>query len=373
MASTADILKSAAAASAAGQTLDSNTVIPGSEVMSQATDQSEQEVRAENSTNDDMFPGSEDAPQDSPSTDKAVAKPESELKAKTSDVKEVITITDETGRRKKVEIDYTDRAAIRKAHEMMHGARKWQAERDQAIQSHKAVQTELGEVKGNWDRLEKAWQQGGKEGLVDLLEGRQGAYREEIKKEVDRAKWLENASPEEKEALASRESAQKQSRELERIRKENEDFKKSVQEEREAAEIRAVESTVHPVFDKYRFADKLGNPDDEHMFDEMLWNTSLKRLEAYEEKGLPITRELVEREMSSVAKSIRTRIGLQAEKKASRVVEQKKLEATENVQAKVKSGYRGNENAQEARDLINSGNLTGLLKNWGKYGSLFRK
>jgi hypothetical protein len=62
----------------------------------------------------------------------------------------------------------------------------------------------------------------------------------------------------------------------------------------------------------------------------------------------------------------------QAQKTATRAVEQKKQEATENAQAKVKSGYKVDGNkASEARDLINSGNLTGLLKNWGKYGSLF--
>jgi predicted ATPase with chaperone activity len=109
------------------------------------------------------------------------------------------------------------------------------------------------------------------------------------------------------------------------------------------------------------------------MFDEMLWNTALKRLEPYEEKGLDLTPELVEREFYNVSKALRSRIGLQAEKKASKAIEQKKREATENVQSKVMSGYKTEGAAQEARGLIDSNNLTGLLKNWGKYGSLFKK
>jgi hypothetical protein len=144
-------------------------------------------------------------------------------------------------------------------------------------------------------------------------------------------------------------------------------------QEKETAELRSLESTVHPVFDRYRFADKLGDSDTEQMFDEMLWNAALKRLEPYEEKGLPITADLVEREFKSVSTALRKRINLQAEKKAAKAVEQKKREATENVQAAVSNGYRSSSAAKEAEDLIKSGNIAGLFKGWGKYGKVFNK
>lgn len=371
--SAADAIRGVAAQAAAGKEVDSNSVdiLSTGNEMSPATADSETEVRAEDSTVEDSLPGEHgDAPKDSSDAKQPVAKDAKQANQPTPE-REVITVTDEKGRRRKVEIDYSNRERIRKAFEMEAGARKWQAERDQASQKEKAVTGKLGEIESNWNLLEKAFSQGGVEGVVDLLEGRKGAYQDTMKKSWERQKFLESASPEEIKALNAQEAFEHQRRENERIRKENEDFKKQITSERETAELRSLESRVHPVFNKYRFADKLGDETDEHMFDEMLWNTALKRLEPYEEKGLDLSPELVEKEFAAVAKSLRSRIGVQAEKRASRTVEQKKQEATENVQAKVMSGYKTGGSAKEARDLIQSGNLTGLLKQWGKYGSLF--
>ncbi len=376
MASTADLIRGGAASIASGKQVDSNSVgaaVGSPEVTSESTGVTVDEgefTTAGESTTDDLLPG-EDTPKDSAEGDKG---PASSEQKQTSENREVITVTDEHGRRKKLEIDYSDRKATRKAHEMAVGARKWQAERDQARQQLQKEMHEKSELRTNWEALEKTFQEKGLEGIVDLIEGRPGAFKQLEKKIIDRARFLDNASPEEIQALEAKERAELSNKELQRIRKENEDFRKEMAAEKETAELRSLESRVHPVFDKYRFADKLGDANDEHMFDEMLWNSALKRLEPYEEQGLSITPELVDREFRNVAMAIRKRIGLQAEKKAAKVVEQKKQEATENVQAAVKSGYSsGNKNAQEARDLINNGNLTSLLKGWSKYGSLFNK
>lgn len=285
--------------------------------------------------------------------------------------KETIVVTDDKGKRK-IEIDYSNREAIKKAFQLQYGARKWQAERDREIESKKSIEAELGKVKQDWETLDKAYQQG-PEHLFDLLQGRKGAFKEHVRKEREREEFLKYATPEEIRSMELKEMNERKERELDEIRKENEKFKQAMVSEREQAEIRSMESQVHPVFNKYRFAETLGNADDEQVFDEMLWNSGIQRLTAYEEKGIPITRELVDREFKAVAGTIRKRIGTQAEKKATRVVEQKKREATENVQAKVMSGYKTGGTAKEARDLLNKGDLTSLLKGWGKYGGLFNK
>lgn len=368
MASTADILKGAASSLTSGKELDSNNLV-GSESghESPAQDSYESSVSSSESTLDDFSKESEDTPPDSQEADKKLATSKSEQTPKTSGEKEVITITDEKGRRK-VEVDYTDRGRIKKAFEMEAAARKWQADRDRAIKSQKALEAEAAKVKSDFAILDEAFKRGGAEEVVDLLSGRKGAFAEQVRKQLERAKFLERASPEEVEALTAREMAEKQSRENEQLRKDNEEFKKQMLSTQEATELRAVESRVNPAFDKYRFADKLGDADDEHMFDEMLWTTALKRLEPYEEKGLEITSELAEREFASVARSIRKRIGAQAEKKAGRAIDQKKQEATENVQASLKSGYSSQNS--KAQDYLNRGDTSGLIKNWG---SLFSK
>lgn len=354
--------------SSAGSVKD-GTVVDANDSISADSSGGEHEVRSENSVVDDLLPGdSEDTPTDQPEA----AEPKADGKQVASD-KEITTVTDESGRKRKIEIDYSNREATKKAHLEAAGFRKMQAERDQEKTSRKGLEAKLQEREKDWSALENAFQQG-PEKLFDLLTGRQGAFDEAVAKRQQKAEFLKNASPEEIRVMEANERAEAQSKELDRIRKENEKFKKEVTQERETAELKSLESKVNPVFSKYSFTDKLGNEDREQMFNEMLWNTALKRLEPYEEKGIDITNELVDSKFREVATALRTQITKQADKRVGKVVDQKKQEATENVQSKVMSGYKtGGGRAQEARNLIQKNDLTGLLKGWGTYGSLFGK
>lgn len=356
-----------------GGTASSPEQATGQEPISPAgsLDSDETVVRAENSTSDSSLEGREDAPTDSSnSTDKpASLKGPSE---KTSGTKEVITITDEKGKRK-VEVDFNDKESLKKYVQMAHGARKWQAERDQAIEKAKANTEKLTQLESNWKALEDAYSNG-VEGLVDLLEGKRGAYKEWRQREIDRHEFLRKASPEQIELFETKERLQRMEQSDSRRQKEYEDRLKRIDSERDQTDLKNLESKVHPAFTKYRFAHKLGDANDEQMFDEMLWNTALKRLEPYEEQGVDLSPELLEREFRNVAQSLRKRISGLADKKASRSIEQKKQEATENVQAKVMSGYKSGGTAREAADLLNqgAGGINQLLKNWGKFGSVFK-
>lgn len=373
--STSDLIRNGAASIAAGKAVDSNSIDslnPGSE--SSGAEEADESYNSQDSSLEDLLPG-DDNSADSTDTGASKEPASSDRKQppqKTPGEKETITISDEKGRRK-VEVDWSNKDQLRKYVQMAHGARKWQAERDQARQETTQVRTQVAEMKGNWDALEGAFQKTGVAGVVDLLDGRAGAFDSWLKKQIDRHEYIRDASPEEKMALESREKADKSTRELERIRKENEEFRQQMMQEREKSELHSIESRVNPVFDKYRFADKLGDASDEHMFDEMLWTSAMKRLEPYEEQGVVLTPELIEKEFRSVATAIRKRISLQGDKKAAKVVEQKKQEATENVQAKVRSGYKQEGSAKEARDLIESRDLKGLLQGWKTYGKLFNK
>lgn len=286
--------------------------------------------------------------------------------------KETITVSDDQGRRK-IEIDYTDRAAIKKAHEMAAAARKWQVERDRERTGKSQLEEKLNSTSRVVEALEKAYAEKGELGVIDLIAGKPGASAEFIQRQVDRAKFLEKASPEDIKRLEERERLEFVERELVKQRKENEDREARVAQEREAAELRATEATVHPVFEKHRFDGKLGDEETEAMFDEMLWTSALKRLKPYEDKGLPMTKELVDREFRTVATALRKRIGAQAEKRAASVVEQKKQEATENAQASTMSAYKRGGVTAEANDLISKGDFRSLFSNWGKYGGKVRK
>lgn len=340
------------------------------EPLSQGTED-ESVVRAEESTIDGQEseePG--DTQGDSQDTKEAtLASSKPEAKSGTS-TKEFVAVTDDKGQRRKIEIDYSDRAAIKKAHLEAAGMRKFQAERDQVKQRFQEMETKSKELENNWNALDGAYQNGGIEGLVDLLEGRRGAYKERVSKEVERVKFLERASPEEIEQLSAREMADKIRKDNERLHKDNEKFKKEITDHREATELKEVQSRVYPTFDKYNFTGKLGDEQGEQMFNEMLWTTSVNRLKQYEDKGLELSPELIDREFREVQGLIRKRISVATEKKVTNVIAQKKQEATENVQAKIKSGYSKSSDEEKLSALVKSGNTDAIFKNWSSFKNI---
>lgn len=295
---------------------------------------------------------------------------EATAKTETPSGSESITVTDDKGKRK-IQIDWNDKEKLKKYVQMAHGARKWQAERDQALSAKTELEGKVKDLSSSWETLETAYQNGGVSALVDLLEGRKGAFDDWEKSRIDRYNFLQKATPAQKELFEAKERESTREAEIARLRKEQEDFRNSIVAEKEAASLKSLEGTVHPAFDRYRFADKLGDADTESMFDEMLWNNALKRLEPYEEKGVPITADLVDREFKAVSAALRKRINVQAEKKAAKAVEQKKREATENAQAAISAGYKSSNVGQEAMNLAKEGNLGALFKNWSKYGKAF--
>jgi len=295
---------------------------------------------------------------------------EATAKTETPSGSESITVTDDKGKRK-IQIDWNDKEKLKKYVQMAHGARKWQAERDQALSAKTELEGKVKDLSSSWETLENAYQNGGVAALVDLLEGRKGAFDDWEKSRIDRYNFLQKATPAQKELFEAKEREATREAELARLRKEQEDFRNSILAEKEAASLKSLEGTVHPAFDRYRFADKLGDADTESMFDEMLWNNALKRLEPYEEKGVPLTADLVDREFKAVSAALRKRINVQAEKKAAKAVEQKKREATESAQAAISAGYKSSNVGQEAMNLAKEGNLGALFKNWSKYGKAF--
>lgn len=274
-----------------------------------------------------------------------------------------------------IDIDYNDKERIKKAFLMEHGARKWQAEKDQATKKASELGDKFNKLNSHWSALEGAFQDQGIEGVIDLLEGKPGAYQGHIAQQLKKHDFLRNATPDEKQALEAREMADKNARELDKMRRENTSFREKIEKEREAAEYSSMESKVHPSFEKWRFSGKLGDPNDEHMFDDMLWNTALRKLAPYEEQGVAVTPEMIDKSFSETSRALRKRISGYGEKVAARTVEKKKEVATEQVQSAVRSGYKGagNKAGQEARDLLNKGDIQGLLSGWGTFGSAFGK
>lgn len=270
---------------------------------------------------------------------------------------EYVVVTDHTGKRKKLKVDYSDRDKIKKAFQMQAGARKWQAERDDLKKRWESAEPKVQ----SWDKLEEIYKEEGAAGLVNFLEDDPEAFTRLVDEDLARR----NASPEELEQYRQKdEERARKKREEEFERKQRE-----LAEKEEAIETQLLESQIHPSFDRYRFAGKLGDADQENMLDEMVWNNALKRLEDYPE-DVTLSQSMIDKEFRKVANSVRKLVNTQAKNQTKKIVKDKKSKAQERTQMAAMKGMGGQAKAAaELKDSIRSGNTAGILSNILKRGS----
>lgn len=280
------------------------------------------------------------------------------------DVEELV-VRSADGRRKKVKVDFTSekgrtqiKSRLQKSYDLEKGMREFQRERDEYKQKH-------SELVENWDVMNQAYKEEGLKGLVNLLEGSDSAYDDFEQRIVSKSKVWENASEEERELLEKEERNATMQKALEKERAAREELEKRITSEKEATELKSLESRIHPTFDKYRFAGQLGDKTDEHTFDEMLWNTSMSRLEKYEQEGVDISPALVDREFRAVHRAINKRIGKAVNTKVSKTVQKKKQDAASHAQAVALKGNKNDMDAGEARKLVERGDISGFFRRFG--------
>jgi len=280
--------------------------------------------------------------------------------ASNSAATEELTVTLENGRKAKILADYEDRSKIRKAYEMAAGMRKFQAERDQERQRAKTLDEELSTLKSTWDSLEDAYQNGGVEGVIDLLEGREGASKEYIAKRLEQERLRESMSPEERARLELEERLELDRKALsqqERIRQKEMEELRAKLEEADEKETRAL---ITPAFERHRFKGKLGDEVAEHHFDQAVWMQALSNLEKLDDSE--ITADVIDREFERVSSAFARAAKQQASKATKQAVETKKRQA--KTQAAV-SAMKGVNTESKEKDLMSrlwKGDSTNVLK-----------
>lgn len=297
---------------------------------------------------------------ETPSALDSVTSDSEEAAASNSDIEDVI-VSDDSGR-KKVKVDWNDREKLKKYVQMAAGMRKFQAERDQLNRELSDIQPKYQDLANSWQAIEDAFSSNGIKGLINLLGGDNEAYDRHIQAEFNRLKARESASPSELERMDLEERLSSERRERERLAKQVEDSLKKAQEKEETASMKALESIVHPAFDKHRFAGKLGDEVVEARLDQAVWDQALKRLEDYPD-DISLTPGIVEKEFRDVANSFRKIINKQAEQKAQKVVTKKKVAAQEAAAAKAMSGYKPktSQASEKFKSDIRGGNLVSAL------------
>lgn len=292
--------------------------------------------------------------QDSEQLDQSAATDQSSLPAT-----EELFVTLENGRKAKITADYSDRNKIKKAYEMAAGMRKFQAERDQEKIRVKELDSQMKDLKGTWEKLETAYQSGGIEGLIDLLEGKAGASQAYIAKRVEQERLKEAMSPAERASLELQERM-----ELDRRGRESQDRIRQKQlEEMQArlaeADEKETRALVTPSFEKYRFKGKLGDPVAEHHFDQAVWMQALSNLEQLDEGEL--NQEVIDREFAKVSSAFGRAAKQQATKATKQAVETKKQEAKTQAAVSAMKGMNTDTREQSLTKRLWAGDSAGVL------------
>lgn len=273
---------------------------------------------------------------------------------------EEIFVDDGKGRRK-VQIDYTDKAAIKKYAEMAYGMRKFQRERDQLTEKVKALEPKAQELESAWSALERAYEVQGVRGLVNLLVGKENAYEEHINQVLEEQSLRQTGSAEE---IARFEAKQ----EAERIRKENErmlkDLEKKQEEQRtsqERAQLADLQNKMSSAYSKWAFDGKLGDAELEEQYNTALWELSRQRL-----KEIPETEELSSAKINAVFQEVASRfnkaVTTQTKQKVAATVQKKKDAAATKAAAIASRGVKQSAVVDEFKSHIKSGNLVDSLK-----------
>jgi len=269
-----------------------------------------------------------------------------------------VPVTDDKGKRK-VKVDLNNKEQLTKTLAMAYGFRKMQAERDNVSTRLKEIEPQYTELKKSWDTLENAYQNGGVEGLVDLLGGKKGYYSEWKRQELEKELRYQNGSESEKREMELRDKLERLEKESSLREKRATEEAKKAQTEREEAQLRNLESQITPAFNKYRFAGTLGDSAKEQAVDQAIWDQALKNLETLPD-NVDLTPALIEREFKQVATTFRAIIGKQAQVQAKKVIENKKQAAQTQVAAAATRSLKPSSIEQSMQQNIRKGGIGGL-------------
>ncbi len=278
-----------------------------------------------------------------------------------SDIEELL-VKGVEGRKQKLKIDYSDRKAIKQAFVKAAGMRKFQAERDATLKTHQTLQKEHDGLKSDFQKIEKAFEEHGAKGIVELLGGEE-AWKQAVDDELSHRDYVNNLSADEKYQLEMKKRDEQYQKQLEAEKSKREEFQKQIEEKEAQASLKELESKLHPAFDRYRFAGKLGDTSTENLYDEAIWTKVKQRLGEYPET-LELSQAAIDKEFRTVANMFRKHIKAQTEKQVKKTVEKKKTETAQRAQVAAKKGLSGSTQQRKILESLRDGNLGDALSLW---------
>lgn len=273
----------------------------------------------------------------------------------------------ETGKRKKVKIDFTNRAHIEQTYARAAGlVPKYQRERDLAKKELSSYLEETTPKLEVLNDLQSAWSEDGIRGVIDLLAGDESQAEEFIDSLLEERDWLKKASPTEKELWEAKQLAKKAEKEKQELLERQQKREQEAEEKAQKAEEAEIRSQLNSSFDKWRFAGRMKDADAAKRFDKIIWREAMEALDGIEsEQGRRPTKAETDKVFKESAEFVRKYIRQEAEQTAAKTEKKRKTTAQKKVAAKAKAGNKKANQTADAREDIAKNGLRGLMKSLG--------
>lgn len=287
--------------------------------------------------------------------------PEAKVVQDSSDSKpeniETVFVRGPDGKKVKLEIDYSNREAVKRAHMQAAGMRKFQVERDAAIKKAEETAKSLAEKATHYDDLEQSWAQGGVRGLINRL-GPEGEkdFKAAVDAEIKRREYLSGLTPEEKTRLELKEREEYANKRATEVESKYQKMLNDIEADKLAAAKQEFASRLTPSFDRYRFAGKLGDASLERFYDKSIWNEAREIIDAYPE-GVERTPALIDKTFRQIAQKVRATLKENVEKQVQSVIDKKSTEAMKTIQVTTQKGLTSQDVEQSAIQLAAQGKL----------------
>lgn len=273
-----------------------------------------------------------------------------------SDIEELV-VTGPKGRRK-IKLDYSDKDSIKKYVQLAHGARKWQAERDQAKTELKTLSSERDELRKDWNTLENLYQEGGIKALAERLSP--GQWEEIVDQAISERQQWNDMDPSERAAIEFdryKEAQTKRERDLEAKYKQQLEQLENVKLETATKDVVAKASGA---LGKYGFDGRLGNPDLEYELNDRIWSKALQTLEQLPE-DVEITQAMIDREFKTQALRQKKLFSLQTAERTKKAVSKAKEKSLSKAQAIARGPKATSSTVDKFRKEVKGGNWADAL------------
>jgi len=305
---------------------------------------------------------------DEPNTEAAADSSKEAVKPGNGDIEKLV-VTGPNGK-EEIEINFSDREAIKKAYSMAHGARKWQAAKDLAEKKLKEIEPDYVDAVKTRDTIVDTFKEKGFKGLANLLLQDESGWQKLIDAEVERQLVYRSATPDAKAKMDAEARYDEMLRKMQYQEEKNKLDAEKIAKQREAAAAEAQKvaeesfnTMAATALKMHSFEGKLGDAELESRLNDSVWDGVRKALAKLPDET-DITPQLLDGLVAKEAALFGKGLGKKVESEVKQKIETKKQDSATKLASAAQQGMGKSGMAEKFSDALDKGDTASAIKAW---------